>query len=349
MNTQSPATPRILFVIPGEQRDGGSMVFARRQAVTLASQGGVAVESFYLRSRTSPWILLSEVKRFRKTCAAFQPDVLHAHYGTVTAMFTVLHAQQTPVMITYRGSDLNPVPTERGPRALIGHLLSQVAALGARRIVCVSGKLRDHLWWRKKIVTILPSGVDTEVFRPMPRDQARRQLGWPESVPVVLFNAGRDALNKRLDLAQAAFAHVQAAFPQARLEVMAGGVPPEKVPLLMNAADCLLVTSDAEGSPTVVQEAIASNLPVVSVDVGDVVDRLKGISETHIAARDPRALAAALIDILGRGRRSNGQLHVREIDSLHIAHELTRLYLETIALTAPGKLIAWNTTPSSQR
>ncbi len=337
---------RVLFVIPGEA-SGSSMVFARRQAVALAGHG-VTVETFFLQSRTSPRTLFAEARRFRAACRAFRPDLIHAHFGTMTAMFAILASGRLPVVITFRGSDLNYVPTSAGPRAFIGRVLSQLAALGAARIVCVSGKLRDQLWTRRNRVTVLPSGVDPRVFSPMLRDEARRQLGWADE-PIVLFNSGHDARNKRLNLAQQSFARVQAALPAARMEILAGGVPPERIPLLMNAADCLLVTSDAEGSPTVVQEAIATNLPIVSVDVGDVVERVRGISETCIAARDPKVLADALVRILQRRPRSNGRERVREIDSTHIADELRHLYLEVVAQSTPKKVSAWNTTLSSQQ
>ena len=334
----------VLFVIPGEST-GSSMVFARRQAEALASRG-VRVEPFYLRSRTSPGILWSEVRRFRRVCATLQPDLIHAHFGTVTAMFAVLASFRIPVVITYRGSDLNYVPSSGGPRAYVGRLLSQLAALGASRIVCVSRKLRDQLWWRRDIVTILPSGVDVSVFSPIPRAEARRQLGWAHDHPVILFNAGHDARNKRLDMAQAAAAIVRKTIPEARLEILAGDISPEAVPVLMNAADCLLVTSDAEGSPTVVQEAIATNLPIVSVDVGDVMERVRDVAETSIASRDPRVLAWALVRTLERRSRSNGRRVVRDIDAARIADEHCHLYLETVS---PKKVIAWNTTLSSLR
>jgi glycosyltransferase involved in cell wall biosynthesis len=324
------------------------MVFARRQAEALVARG-IIVESFYLQSRTSPSLLLAEARRFLQVRQAFRPDVIHAHFGTVTGLFTVLAAGRTPVMITYRGSDLNAVPTARGLRSLLGRALSQAAALGASRIVCVSSKLRARLWWRRDKVTVLPSGVDTNMFRPVPRDEARRQVGWTDEAPVVLFNAGHEARNKRLDLAHAAMEQVQKSLPLARLVVLQGDVAPARIPLFLNAADCLLVTSDSEGSPTVVQEAIATNLPVVSVDVGDVAERLRGISQTAIAPRDPRALASALLEILRRGNRSNGRLRIGEIDSLHIAGELAHLYLETVALAAPWKVSLWNTTLSSPR
>ena len=342
----SPSSgPRVLFVIPGKAY-GSSMVFARRQAEALAVHG-VVVQSFYLRSRTSLRVLLAEFMRFRQVHREFQPDLVHAHFGTVTALFAVLASARTPVMITYRGSDLNRVPTANGLRPLAGRILSQVAALGDRRIICVSGKRGQRWWWHRDRVAIFPSGVDPQEFLPMPRSEARRQLDWDE-IPTVLFNIGHDARNKRLDLAQAAFAQVQRVM-SARLQILDGVIPPHQIPLFMNAADCLLVTSDAEGSPTVVQEAMATNLPVVSVDVGDVAERLRDITNTRITARDPDALATALIKILQGRLRSDGRKRIREIDASHIADELAHLYLETIALGAPGKISAWNTTLSSQR
>jgi glycosyltransferase involved in cell wall biosynthesis len=207
--------------------------------------------------------------------------------------------------------------------------------------------LRKRLWWRRDRVSILPSGVDTELFQPIPKADARRRLGWDETAPVVLFNAGHDARNKRLDLAQAAVELAKREFPQIRMEVTAGGIPPERMPLLLNAADCLLVTSDAEGSPSVVQEAIATNLPVVSVDVGDVAERVRGISHTHIAERDPRELARALCRVLQVRERSDGRSRVREICSSSIADELTHLYREVAVNISSQKVALWNTTHSS--
>ncbi len=319
---------RVLFVIPGVAA-GHSMVFVRRQATTLVEQG-FRVEMFDLHSRTSPRVLFEEFRRFRRVVQAFRPQVIHAHYGTVTAMFAALGAGSIPLMITYRGSDLNRLPSARGLRPAAGRLLSQLAALRAARIVCVSRQLKNLLWWRRARVTVLPSGVDPEVFRPEPQKNLRSELGWREEERVVLFNAGQDTRNKRLDLAEHAVEEARRWAPLIRLEVLDGSVAPARVPAMMNAADCLLVTSDAEGSPTIVQEALATNLPVVSVDVGDIAERLEGVAFSCVAQRDPHELGRALAEVLNPPRRSDGRKRAEEISSTGIARELGRLYREVL-------------------
>ncbi len=320
--------PRVLFLIPGVA-EGHSMVFARRQEATLVEQG-FRVEVFELRSRTSLRVVFQEFRRFRRTIRTFRPQVIHAHYGTVTAMFAALGAGRIPLVITYRGSDLNRLPSAQGLRPAAGRLLSQVAALRAARIVCVSRQLKNLLWWRRARVTVLPSGVDPDVFRPGCRKTLRAVLGWREDELVVLFNAGYDARNKRLDLARNAVREARQQAPSVRLEVLDGNVEPARVPDLMNAADCLLVTSDAEGSPTIVQEALATNLPVVSVDVGDIAERLEGVACSCVAERDPHALGRALAEVLSPPRRSDGRKRAPEFSSTRIARELGRLYHEVM-------------------
>jgi teichuronic acid biosynthesis glycosyltransferase TuaC len=326
--------PRVLFVIPGTSQ-GSSMIFARRQAESLQRQG-VEVNLFHLRSRTSLLELAREWRRFRRRVRRVNPQVIHAQFGTMTAWFAAwgvtLSNPRRPLVITYRGSDLNPVPESAGwwatLRATAGRGLSQLAALRASRIVCVSRELRGRLWWRREIAVVMPSGVDAEVFRPEPRARARGRLGWGESERVVLFNAGHNPGLKRLDLATQAVLLVPDFLDGARLEVLDGRTPPDRMPELLNAADCLLLTSDREGSSTILQEALACNLPVVSVNAGDSAERLAGVRHCALVERDPAVIAVELARVLRVPVRSNGREKVREFSTHRIAGELHRIYLE---------------------
>jgi glycosyltransferase involved in cell wall biosynthesis len=112
------------------------------------------------------------------------------------------------------------------------------------------------------------------------------------------------------------------------MKVLDGEVDPTLIPDVMNAADCLLVTSDSEGSPTVIQEALATNLPVVSVDTGDAVERMAGVANARIAARDPVALSRALVELTTVPRRSNGRDKAKEFSLRCIARQLVGLYTD---------------------
>jgi glycosyltransferase involved in cell wall biosynthesis len=291
---------------------------------------GVDVHAFFLRSRTSPLILVREWLRVRQDIVRVRPSIVHAHFGSVTAMFAALSAGRIPLVVTYRGGDLNPAggALRQRVRSWLARMMSQAAALRAARIVCVSRQLRDRLWWRRSRAVILPSGVDPAMFFPEPRVRVRRRLGWPEDQPVALFNAGHDPQVKRFDLALQAVDAARRRVPGLRLEVMDGRVEPSEVPARMNAADCLLVTSDSEGSPTVVQEALACGLPIVSVEVGDVVERLTGVEHTRVVERGANALGEALAEFASEPRRTNGRSKIGEFATPVIAARLRLLYEE---------------------
>jgi len=320
---------RVIYVIPGED-DGISMIFAIRLTRAL-HRIGVTGKSFFLRSRTSLLVLGKEWKRIKKEIQSFHPDLIHAQFGTVSAMFCVV-AAKIPTVVTYYGSDLNPDPSVFWIRSAVGRLLSQVAALRVRRIICVSNQLKERLWWRKNRATVIPTGVDTGIFYPRSQDDVRSELGWKKEERIVLFNAGRTPILKRFSLAQSAVSVAKSIYGKIRLEVLDGYVDARRIPAMMNGADCLLLTSDWEGSPTVVQEALACNLPIVSVDVGDVRERLRRVWPSKIVDRDPNEIGKALAEILMCKDRSNGWYAVQHLSLDKIALHTLAVYQEAIRI-----------------
>ena len=322
---QERLTPplRVLSVIPAEE-EGAAMIFAKRQVRALR-EVGVVSEPFFLSSRTSPFILVREWRRLRREIRSFRPDLIHAHFGTMTAFFCAL-AGTRPLVVTYRGSDLNPCPNIPRLRAGLGKVLSQIASLRASRAICVSEQLKGKLLWAKRRTTVIPTGVDTQLFYPRSRNTARAEIGLPVDERVVLFNASSNPRIKRLDLARAAVDRARSLCGAIRFEVLEGATDPKVVPLLLNAADCLLVTSDWEGSPNIVKEAIACNLPVVSVEVGDVRARLAMVEPSRIVERDVDKLGQALADILSRRQRSNGFATIQGLSQERVSRQILSIY-----------------------
>jgi teichuronic acid biosynthesis glycosyltransferase TuaC len=141
----------------------------------------------------------------------------------------------------------------------------------------------------------------------------------------VLFVGRPEQARKRYDLARAAVDLLNERMP-ARL-VVAWQIQHAQVPVYMNACDALIFTSMQEGSPNVVKEALACNLPVVSVKVGDVPERLDGIEGCELCSDDQATtLAAALERVLLRGGRIDGQSAVRHLDEALLTEQVLHVY-----------------------
>lgn len=322
---------RVLAVIPGTDcasphglaRDPG-MIFVRRQVESLRREG-VEVSTFYLASRTSLMRVLQEWRRLRMRIKETRPHLVHAHYGTVTSAVCAL-ATTIPLVITFRGDDLNFQREACWARFALGHLLSQLSALRSARMLCVSARLRQRLWWRRQDALIVPTGVDMDLFRPQPQGKCRDLLGWQRTEKIVLFNAGWDPLTKGSDIVRAAVKVAEERIGPVRLVVTSSNVAPDDMPLYLNAADCLVLASFREGSPNIIKEALACNLPIVAVDVGDVPERLSGVHPSRIVAREPYQIGGALAEILSLGQRSNGREAVQECSEAKIAATIASAY-----------------------
>jgi teichuronic acid biosynthesis glycosyltransferase TuaC len=313
---------KILCVIPGPPT-GNSQIFSRRQAAAL-KEAGIQIETFHIKTWKSFPTLISEYLKLLRAANRTKPDIIHAQYGTMTAALCAL-CNVKKLVITFGGSDLNPI-TGNVFRKLFGLLLSQVAALKATKIVCVSDYLRKRLWWKRNRVVVIPSGVGLRLFQPMDRIESRNYLGWDLSERLVLFNVGNDPLLKGEELAEAAVSVARDLTGPIRLVKLYGDVEPDLMPLYYNAADCLLVASVSEGSPNVVKEAMACNLPVVSTCVGDVEERLRKVYPSFVVDRDPFKLGTAVARVLKSNLRSNGRERVIEVSQEVTTKQLIQVY-----------------------
>jgi len=314
----------VLAVIPGNGK-GGSMIFVRRQLESLRTLH-VDSQPFFLNAGTSPRLLLKRWLDLRREIASLKPDLIHAHYGTVTALLCALATTSVPLVITFRGSDLNYRSDVGFLRSYGGHLISQLGSLRASAIVCVSRRLQNRLWWRKNVSVVLPTGVNLDLFQPIPKRQAREQLGYQSDRRIVLFCQNNSPRNKGQDLALAGVRAAERTLGPIQLVILDGRIPPDQVPVLINAADCLVLASEVEGSPNIVKEALACNVPVVAVDVGDVPERLWGVFPSKIVHRDAVQMGAALAEILACDKRSNGRDRVAPCAETQIAKSIRDLY-----------------------
>lgn len=153
---------RMVMVIPAREEEVEAYDFARQQAARFGSSFGAHVEIFYLASRTSLWRLLRDRRRLQKLLRKSRPDVVHVHYGSVAALFTVL-SSAVPVVVNFHGSDLLRGRDLGYRRSILGKLFSQLAAFFSAGIICDREELRERLWWRHEEARVLPTQDPTSL------------------------------------------------------------------------------------------------------------------------------------------------------------------------------------------
>jgi glycosyltransferase involved in cell wall biosynthesis len=265
--------------------------FVRDQVDALRRRGDVDLELFAFSPglRAYPDALRALRRRYRGQ----RFDVVHAHFGLVA--WPALLARLGPVVVTLHGNDLFHPRSNRITRAAL-----PFTALPAAVSREFSGNVPGAGTSRR--VAVLPVGIDLDRFRPIPRAEARARLGLDPDEPCLLFPHDPSRPLKRFDRAQAAAAGT-------RLLTM-GSVAPDEVPYWINAANAVLVPSQAEGFGLSVIEAIACGVPAFATPVGIHPVALGGIAGAYCAPWDADAWRAALRETLeapdprvdGRGR-----------------------------------------------
>jgi teichuronic acid biosynthesis glycosyltransferase TuaC len=252
-------------------------------------------------------------------------DIVHAHY--MYSGWTARFATILPIVVSFMGNDVYGDCNEWGEypfsnRVLHG-LFSRFLSYATAHNIAKSAGLAKYL--RAKTTSIISNGVDLDVF--YPRTVAKREVGLKEDEQHVLF-AGRPTAGgyKRYPLAEAAFELVRKSNPSAQL-VTLDRRPQQEVARFLNAVDCLLLTSAHEGSPNIVKEALACNLPIVSVDVGDVAERIKEFEGCYIVPDEPTFIAEAVGKVLVRRKRfSGGYAAVDELSLAKVARRIQSVY-----------------------
>jgi glycosyltransferase involved in cell wall biosynthesis len=306
--------------------------FVKQQVLAL-KEIGVEIELIIVerleKGKACYWGLWRQVQ---SSIRDFEPDIVHAMYGGVMSDIVTRTVADRPTMVSFHGSDLLGEHSSGRLTELIaqyGVWASWRAARRATGIVAVSSELRNAL--PKDVdqtkVRIIPCGIDLERFIPLDQDTCRNRLGWYNDRLHVLFPSTEP--RKRLDLAQAAVEAVKRSGIGVELHQLRG-VAHDEVPIWLNASDVLLLTSLHEGSPTVVKEALACNRPVVSVDVGDVRERIEGIEGCYLARPDAGDLAAKLLLVHARQSRISSRIKMQYVSRECVARRLASFYKDVV-------------------
>ncbi|HEX5761925.1 MAG TPA: glycosyltransferase [Solirubrobacterales bacterium] len=273
--------PMRVLVVTNFVPDAGAPQRGRwvRDQVEALRERGVEVQVFSFPPGSRHY--LPAAMRLRRLLKGESFDLVHAHYG-LTAWTAVL-AGARPLVVSFHGTDVRHPVVGRMSRRLVRRA-DLVAAVSRALFEPEAG--RPGLP-RPPGSAVLPCGPDLDRFGSLPRRDARRQLGLDPDGRYLLFPANPERPEKRFDRAREVAGASGA-------ELLTGGsIDPEQMPLWMNAANAVLVTSDYEGFGMICVEALACDVPVLSTPVGIAPFLLAGLTGTLCAPFDAAAWAAA--------------------------------------------------------
>ncbi len=283
-----------------------------RDQVDEVRRRGIDVDLFSFPPGRGEYI--PATRRLRSLLRRERFDVVHAHYGL--AAWCAHLAGARPLLVTFHGTDVR--------HGIVGPL-SRRLAWRVELVAAVSRALFEPENGRPGLPpvpgsAVLPCGPDLSRFEPIPRAEARAQLGLNPDGHYLFFPANPARPEKRHDRAAELAAACEA-------DLLSGGsIEPEQMPLWLNAANAVLVTSAYEGFGMAAVEALACNVPVLSTPVGIAPYALKGVdgclcapfdaatwaaaARSHLASPDPRVAGAARAASLSAARMAERVLEV---------------------------------------
>ena len=281
---------RVLFVCSGTSRQSISPVVAA-QGRSLEKEG-VSVDYFPVGGRGA-FAYVRAAARLRKLLSEKGYDCLHAHYG-LCAIVALLAKRKQRLVVSFMGDDILGSRNNRGKVTPASRIMARVNAILSARCydhTIVKSEGMIHPAMNRNSVSVIPNGVDTELFRPLSRSEALAATGWEPDIRHIVFISDPSRSEKNYQLARSAVEYLSR--KDIKLHAIKG-LEHSQMPFVYNSADALLLTSFHEGSANAVKEAMACNCPVISTDTGDALWVTGNTGGCYIVSRDLSAVAGSV-------------------------------------------------------
>lgn len=306
---------KVLFVSSGNV-DCGISPIVTNQGDSLVSEG-VIIEYFLVRGK-GVWSYLKSYFVLRSFLNKNFFDIVHAHYS-YCGYLVGLTFNRRKTVVSLMGSDVN----KRGVELVLIKIFS---AFFWGVTIVKTERMKSH--FKNKKMVILPNGVNFDIFKPLQKENCQKEVGFNSlKKHIIFFLSNPSRTEKNLPLAMEAIqllSNDSVEFHTISL------VQKERIPFLLNASDVLLLTSFFEGSPNIIKEAMACNIPIVTTDVGDVRTTIGDTEGCFITSYKPTDVKGCLEKALNYSKRTNGRSYIDFLDSKVIAKNLIKIYKELI-------------------
>lgn len=305
---------KVLFVASGNKAVGRVSAFVQSQYDSLEKEG---LDMLLYPVVGHGWKgYLRNFKALRRLILKEKPDVVHAHYsscGYLAALAAM--GQKTKKVVSILGS----FPTKSSKLKFVRFCIDYLWDV----TIVKSERTRAQL---DRDLPVIPNGVDLDLFPLIDQEEAKEKVGFSKDGKYVIFVSNPSRPEKQYGLAKAAVEQMK---DDSVHLIPVYNKPHEEIVTYMCAAEVLIMTSESEGSPNVIKEAMACNCPIVVTDVGDVRWVTESVDGTYVSdSFVPAEIAALLRKALAFGARTQGRERIIHLGltSGQVAQKLMKIY-----------------------
>ena len=304
---------KVLFVSSGNS-SYGIVPFIKRQGESIKNEG-VNLDFYTIKGKGIKGYL-KNISPLAKHIKRNNYDIVHAHYGMIGLVCALTFCRK-PIVLSVMGDDAYGSFNVKGKRIFSSYfemILTQFALLFTKAIIVKSNNILKVIPYKKK-TKVIPNGVDFKLFTPNSNIINSKNkilyLANPKD-PRKNFKLVKEAVN----LLTKRKVHLFNPYP----------VNPDDFPKHLNESSLFILTSYNEGSPNVIKEAMACNIPIISTNVGDVEKVIKNTKGCYLTSFDPKDVADKIEKALNFNKRTTGRKDISHLELSVVAKQIITIY-----------------------
>jgi teichuronic acid biosynthesis glycosyltransferase TuaC len=322
---------KVLFLSSGNSVNGiSSPVWNQGQSLKKKE---ITVEYFTIRGKGLR-SYLRHIFRLSKYLKSNKFDIIHAHYG-LCGIVALLASRKEKLVVSFMGDDILGTNLQDGDQKLIGRFLVHLNIFLSKKFYnysIVKSEQMFNIFGEHINLCICPNGVNLTEFHPVEKSMAIQKTEYPSLAVNVIFVSDPTRPEKNYLLAREAISLLN---DDSIILHTVMNVPNNLLRFHYSAADILIMTSFHEGSPNVIKEAMASNCPIVSTDVGDVREIFGATPGCYLSTFEQNDVAEKIHQALDFSRsfgRTEGRQRIIELglDSETVAVKILDVYKKVL-------------------
>jgi teichuronic acid biosynthesis glycosyltransferase TuaC len=281
---------RVLYIVPDwPTNERPSAVPFVVQQFNFLKSTGLEIDLLVLKGEKKIINYIRNFFLFKKAITTTNYDCLHFQWA-YTAIYSLPFSNIPPVIITARGTDLSGIKSSNLLNVVYGKILISVSNFcisKSRFLIVVSNKLMENINLKNRSnlkYSVIPSGIDFSKIPKVSKEEVRKKMGFDNDQIVIVFPYNISRKGKGYEILVDSINQIN---PELKVNLKVQVIDKKSRMELWEffiASDLLVLPSSSEGSPNVIKEALAVNLPIVSFDVGDVKERLAGVNGSFVCS-----------------------------------------------------------------